>query len=255
MNLRIRELVEPRACAIVGACVGLLAGWFAVAAGLVLGAMLDVARNEARARRRIAAFLEDPSGEAPPEPAEGYAAAACLALRGEWPGPAQGQARRTLLEALSGTAIAPTSRSRREAERIADVAARCAPPDLPALARRLATSEAPLARELLARWAFALSALGGGRLDPAAELALRAALGDCGLGSREILAARLAAFPGERDPWTVLGLPPGAPRAEVKRAYRRLSRVFHPDAAPGDGGERFRELRGAYAELSSRPSA
>jgi DnaJ-class molecular chaperone len=79
-------------------------------------------------------------------------------------------------------------------------------------------------------------------------------LGDCGLGAKEILAARLAAFHGERDPWTVLGLAPGAPRSEVKRAYRRLSRIFHPDAAQGaapDDGERFRELRAAYQELTA----
>jgi curved DNA-binding protein CbpA len=68
-----------------------------------------------------------------------------------------------------------------------------------------------------------------------------------------LLAARLASFPGERDPWTVLGLAPGASRAEVKRAYRRLSRAFHPDASRDEDGGRFRELRGAYAQLCERP--
>ena len=101
-------------------------------------------------------------------------------------------------------------------------------------------------------WAFALAALGRARLDPGAELALRAALGDCGVAGSELLAARLKAFPGELDPWTVLGIAPGALRAQVKRAYRRLSRLLHPDASPGDDGERFRELRAAYAQLSSR---
>jgi curved DNA-binding protein CbpA len=37
----------------------------------------------------------------------------------------------------------------------------------------------------------------------------------------------------------------------VKRAYRRLSRAFHPDASPGDDGARFRELQQAYAALAS----
>ena len=125
------------------------------------------------------------------------------------------------------------------------------------MARALATSEAGTARQLLADWAYALAALGGARMEGGAELALRAALSDCGLGARELLAARLASFPGERDPWTVLGLPPGAPRSEIKRAYRRLSRLFHPDAVPGaalDDGERFRELRAAYQELTSSGS-
>ena len=246
----IKEALAPCAGTLAGACAGILAGWFALVAGLVLGGMLDVARAEARSRRRVSAFLERPDGGAPPEALPGYAAAACVALRGDWPGIGDREARRELFDRFSNAVVPQNSRARREAERIVDVAARCAHPDLPALARSLATSESPRARELLADWAFALAALGGARLESGAELSLRASLGDCGVGAREILAARLRAFPGERDPWTVLGLSPGAPRPEVKRAYRRLSRLFHPDASPGDDGERFRELREAYSELT-----
>jgi len=250
----IVHAIGPRACAIAGACAGLLAGWFGFAAGLLIGAMLDAARLEARARARVAAFLARPEGRAPPEPAEGYAAAACLALRGEWPGLADRDERRALFDRLSFPSLPPGGRARREADRLVDVAERCAAPDLPALARRLATSDAEASRRLLANWAFALAAIGRSRLEAGSELALRAALGDCGLGSREILEARLKAFPGARDPWTVLGLLPGAPLAEAKRAYRRLSRRLHPDASPGDDGEMFRELRAAYAELTAMPS-
>jgi hypothetical protein len=245
----IVRVLAPHACAIAGACAGFFAGWFAMAAGLVIGGMLDVVRIEVRSRNRITAFLAQPDVDSPAEPFEGYAAAACIALRGDWPGPGDREVRRALFDRFSGAMVSARARARRDAERIVDVAARFAPADLPALARRLATSDAPRARELLADWAFALSALGGARLDSGLELALRAALGDCGVGAREMLAARLMAFPGERDPWTVLGLSPGAPRAEVKRAYRRLSRLFHPDLSPGDDGESFRELRTAYAEL------
>jgi hypothetical protein len=242
------------AFALVGLCAGIVAGWFALVAGLVLGAMLDVARTEARSRGRVSAFFAKPEAGPPPEPLEGFAAAACIALQGEWTGVGDREARRALFDRFSRSVLPPRGRARREAERIIDVAARCLGPDLPALARSLATaSEAAPARELLADWAFALAALGGARLDAASELALRAALGDCGLGARELLAARLRAFPGERDPWTVLGLAPGAPRSEIKRAYRRLSRLFHPDASPGDEGERFRELVAAYDELTLGP--
>jgi hypothetical protein len=244
--------LEAHAGAIVGVCAGVVAGWFALAAGLVLGGMLDVARTEARSRRRVSDFLARPDGAAPAEPVQGYMAAACLALRGDWPGPGDRETRRALFERFSVAAIPPSLRSRRDAERITDVAARFAPADLPALARRLATSDADIARRLLSDWAFGLCALGGARLDSRSELALRAALGDCGLGVGEILAARLRAFPGERDPWTVLGLAPGAPRAEVKRSYRRLSRLFHPDLSPGDGGASFRELQTAYSQLTSQ---
>lgn len=248
-------VAEPRAGAILGAAAGLLAGWFGLAAGIVIGTMVDAARLEARERKRIEAFLKRPEAEAAPrgEAMAGFAAAACLALRGEWPGGADAESRRVLWDRLAFEALPPTAKARREAERITDASSRAAGADLPGLSRFLATNEAPRARRLLADWAFALAALGlpgGEALDPGSELALRALLGDAGLGAEEIGASRARAFPGERDPWTVLGLAPGASRTELKRAYRRLSRAFHPDAAPGDDGSRFREVRDAYARLS-----
>jgi hypothetical protein len=244
------SFAAPHACAIGGGLVGLLGGPFGLGAGVLLGAMLDIARLEARARARIASFLERPDSVSM-DAALGYAAASCLALWGEWPGPRDGRVRRALWDRLSAEAFPPTASARREAERTAEVAARAAQADHPALERALATGETPLARRLLATWAYALAALGGGSLDSGDELGLRAALGDCGIGSAELLAARAAAFPGTRDPWSVLGLKPGASRSELKRAYRRLSRAFHPDARPGDDGARFRELGEAYAALET----
>jgi hypothetical protein len=251
--------LSPYSCAIVGAIAGLAAGWFGLAAGLVIGLMLDIARLEARTRSRLANYLRKPEAEGQGEGAPrlaaavpGFAAAACLAFRGDWPGAANFEARRLLWDRLAIAALPPDSGARREADRVADVAARCSGADLPGLARLLAISESSArSRRLLADWAFAAAALGRCRLDADTELRLRAALGDCGVGAEELAAARLASFPGERDPWTVLGLAPGAPRSEVKRAYRRLSRVFHPDAAGGSDGERFREVSEAYRELSS----
>jgi hypothetical protein len=263
----LRTSLGPWACAIAGACLGLLGGWFGIGAGFLLGAMLDVARIEARERRRVAAFLERPKvgprQASPREPAEGYAAAACIALRGDWLGTADLVTRRALFEDLAREEIAMDAGSRRDAERVADVAARCARADLPSLARNLASAEDGRSRSLLASWAYSLAALGGARLDPASELGIRALLADCGIGEAAQLAARARAFPGEHDPWATLGLRPGAARAEVKRAYRRLSRLFHPDAlaftgsaeggtsaaSSADGGERFRELSSAYALL------
>jgi molecular chaperone DnaJ len=53
------------------------------------------------------------------------------------------------------------------------------------------------------------------------------------------------------DLYIVLGLEQGASEAEIKRAYRRLARRFHPDINPGDrtAAERFRQILLAYETL------
>lgn len=53
-----------------------------------------------------------------------------------------------------------------------------------------------------------------------------------------------------RDPYHILGLAPGAGVAEIKAAYRRLAKKYHPDAqngdAPGGAASRFQEVTAAY---------
>jgi molecular chaperone DnaJ len=53
------------------------------------------------------------------------------------------------------------------------------------------------------------------------------------------------------DLYVVLGLAHGASEAEIKRAYRRLARRFHPDINPGDrtAEVRFRQILDAYETL------
>ena len=53
------------------------------------------------------------------------------------------------------------------------------------------------------------------------------------------------------DAFAVLGLRPGAGRAEIDQAYRRLIKRYHPDYAGGDSG-RAAELNQAYSHLRSR---
>jgi molecular chaperone DnaJ len=52
----------------------------------------------------------------------------------------------------------------------------------------------------------------------------------------------------EKDYYAILGVPETATAKEVKSAYRKLSRQFHPDANAGDPAaeERFKEISAAY---------
>lgn len=54
------------------------------------------------------------------------------------------------------------------------------------------------------------------------------------------------------DHYTTLGIARDATPDEIKKAYRRLARQYHPDANPGDEGaaEHFKEVNRAYEVLS-----
>lgn len=53
-----------------------------------------------------------------------------------------------------------------------------------------------------------------------------------------------------RDPHAVLGLEPGASPAEIKRAYRRLAKVLHPDFAGEQSLPAFLAVQEAYERLT-----
>lgn len=60
---------------------------------------------------------------------------------------------------------------------------------------------------------------------------------------------------GEQDHYAVLGLPPGASTADVKRAYRLLARKYHPDCSKDlQAGEMFKSIHCAYEVLSDEVS-
>jgi len=55
-----------------------------------------------------------------------------------------------------------------------------------------------------------------------------------------------------KDHYQTLGVPKSAAVADIKKAYRKLARKFHPDLNPGDktAEARFKEIQEAYAVLS-----
>jgi len=55
-----------------------------------------------------------------------------------------------------------------------------------------------------------------------------------------------------RDYYSTLGVDRTADATEIRKAYRRLARKFHPDVNPGDkeAEEKFKDLQEAYAVLS-----
>ena len=58
------------------------------------------------------------------------------------------------------------------------------------------------------------------------------------------------------DPYQVLGLERGASDEEVKKAYRRLAKKYHPDANPGDAeaARKMQEINAAYEQIKNPPS-
>jgi DnaJ-class molecular chaperone len=57
-----------------------------------------------------------------------------------------------------------------------------------------------------------------------------------------------------RDYYEILGIPRDASEADVKKAYRKLARQYHPDRNPGDktAAAKFKEIQEAYAILGDK---
>jgi molecular chaperone DnaJ len=59
-------------------------------------------------------------------------------------------------------------------------------------------------------------------------------------------------MPATKDPYRALGVDKKASDDEIKKAYRKLARQYHPDRNPDNpqAEERFKEIQGAYDVLS-----
>lgn len=59
------------------------------------------------------------------------------------------------------------------------------------------------------------------------------------------------------DPYKVLGISPDASDEEVKRAYRRLAKQYHPDRNPGDAhaAQMMQKINAAYEQIKNPEKA
>lgn len=59
------------------------------------------------------------------------------------------------------------------------------------------------------------------------------------------------------DPYKVLGVSPDASDEEIKKAYRRLAKQYHPDRNPGDAtaAKKMQEINAAYEQIKNPEKA
>ena len=59
------------------------------------------------------------------------------------------------------------------------------------------------------------------------------------------------------DPYKVLGVSPNATDEEIKQAYRRLAKKYHPDRNPGDAeaAKKMQQVNDAYDQIKNPQKA
>jgi len=230
--------------------LGAPAGLFGVLAGGLLGYMLDSVLSE----RRFRAWLAAPEGRAPCEALPGLLAALTLARRREdraFPARRDHLLEDLLLASLRGLGLPRRLLPRPHPAAVLAILDEAPPCDIAALTRHLRLEGGPDARLLLAEALWAFEAAEGRALTWVKETELGKVMEEAGVEPLVQLMTREARFPGWKSPWEILGLEPGSPPEELRRAWRRLSKRWHPDLrAAGDDAARFREAKAAFEALS-----
>lgn len=228
---------------------GILAGIYGVPAGALLGVMgAEIVRSQ-RLRRELASYLSDPASAPPPrsEPTQGASLLAGLAAL---------EARRLGIppEAAAQALRCSDSASPRLAAWIARAASAVRlegdPGRIIALLTAAFDGRADRGlRTLAADVFFALRRMNMQNLGSEDDLDTSSRLAALGVPEEEVRRARVRRFPDYRDDWDILGIPPGSSRDQIRRAWKRLSRLHHPDGRDGNEAK-FREAREAYERLS-----
>lgn len=235
--------------AVLGALAGAaLAGAYGAPAGALLGVMgAEIFRSQ-RLKSELAAHLADP-GTAPAPLEEPEVGAALLA------GLAAVEARRlgvppeTACQAIRENGVV----ERKLGAWLARATASAYPDGDAVLSFALlsAAFDVRAARGLRPAAAgvfFALLKCVRDDLPSADERDVSARLAALGTRETDVRKARTVFFPDYRDSWDILGIAPDSGKDEIRLAWRRLSRRYHPDSPSGDA-ERFREAREAYDRL------
>lgn len=236
---------------VVGLALGVLGGWFAAIAGLVIGALVDQLLERMRYLRAVEAFLRDPGGKRPPERHEGDTALAGLA---SWlcPGGMSQQQSGVLREGLLRSA-SPDEGELRSVRQLVDVVG-----DLSALANGPALAESLRDRphvELVDAFRLLVSVMAPGLTGAAVpatahEAAALQEIGAAlGLSRQEVAGALAVADPELKDAYRVLGLEPGTDETELKTVYRRLAADFHPDLGNALSVEQQAQSREAFMKV------
>ncbi len=60
-----------------------------------------------------------------------------------------------------------------------------------------------------------------------------------------------------QDPYKILGVSPDASDEEIKRAYRRLAKEYHPDRNPGnpEAAQKMQQINAAYEQIKNPDKA